>query len=77
MQLKLVSDRLALEALFKSTHGEGWENKTGWEDWEKHPDSAIGEWEGVVADDANEGRVTNLSIHNCLCLQEGASLPRL
>ncbi len=54
---KAVSDRLFLEFFFKSTNGNEWYNKTGWEDWEQQPYSAIREWYGVKAD-AAEGRVT-------------------
>ena len=42
MMLKALSDRLALEAIFKNTGGENWEDKTGWEDWEDE-DADIGD----------------------------------
>jgi hypothetical protein len=54
---KQVSDRLALEALFKSCGGAGWEQKGGW-----MTDAGLGEWEGVTVD--AEGRVTKLDLHN-------------
>jgi hypothetical protein len=52
---KCPSDRLALEALFKSTGGTGWTNKTGW-----MTDAELGDWYGVEVDE--EGRVTNLEL---------------
>jgi hypothetical protein len=42
---KPASDRLALEALFKSCGGAGWKKKGGW-----MTDAALGEWEGVTVD---------------------------
>jgi hypothetical protein len=50
---KQVSDRLALEALFKSCGGAGWRNKDGW-----MTDAGLGEWHGVKVD--AEGRVIEL-----------------
>jgi hypothetical protein len=50
---KQVSDRLALEALYKSCGGAGWERKCGW-----MTDAGLGEWEGVTVD--AEGRVIKL-----------------
>ena len=52
---KQVSDRLALEALFKSCGGAGWERKGGW-----MTDAGLGEWQGVTVD--AEGRVTELDL---------------
>ena len=52
---KQVSDRLALEALFKSCGGAGWERKGGW-----MTDAGLGEWDGVTVD--AEGRVTELNL---------------
>ena len=52
---KCPSDRLALEALFKSTGGANWTNKTGW-----MTDAELGDWHGVTVDE--EGRVTQLSL---------------
>jgi hypothetical protein len=54
---KQVSDRLALEALYKSCGGAGWEGKGGW-----MTDAGLGEWEGVRVD--AEGRVTELRLHD-------------
>jgi hypothetical protein len=53
--LKPASDRLALEALFKSAGGSGWEEKGGW-----MTDADLGEWHGVTVDE--EGRVTELEL---------------
>jgi hypothetical protein len=53
---KPASDRLALEALFKSCGGAGWEAKGGW-----MTDAELGEWEGVTVD--AEGRVIKLELH--------------
>jgi hypothetical protein len=55
--LKQASDRLALESLFKSCGGAGWECKGGW-----MTEAELGGWEGVVVDD--EGRVTELHLPN-------------
>jgi len=52
---KCPSDRLALEALFKSTGGANWTNKTGW-----MTDAELGDWHGVTVDE--EGRVTRLEL---------------
>jgi Leucine-rich repeat (LRR) protein len=52
---KQVSDRLALEALFKSCGGAGWERKRGW-----MTDAGLGEWQGVAVD--AEGRVIVLHL---------------
>jgi Leucine-rich repeat (LRR) protein len=52
---KPASDRLALEALFKSCGGVAWRNKGGW-----MTDAALGEWEGVKVD--AEGRVNKLDL---------------
>jgi Leucine-rich repeat (LRR) protein len=52
---KPASDRLALESLFKSCGGAGWEQKGGW-----MTDAELGEWEGVEVD--AEGRVTELHL---------------
>jgi Leucine-rich repeat (LRR) protein len=54
---KQVSDRLALEALYKSCGGAGWRNKGGW-----MTDAGLGEWHGVTVD--AEGRVTELNLGN-------------
>ena len=43
--LKPASDRLALEALFKSTGGADWAEKEGW-----MTDAELGEWHGVTVD---------------------------
>jgi Leucine-rich repeat (LRR) protein len=53
---KPASDRLALEALFKSCGGAGWKKKGGW-----MTDAELGEWEGVTVD--AEGRVTELDLY--------------
>jgi hypothetical protein len=55
MLQKEVSDRLALEALFKSCGGAGWHGKAGW-----MTDAALGEWYGVEVDE--EGRVVKLDL---------------
>ena len=52
---KPASDRLALEALFKSCGGAGWKKKVGW-----MTDAALGEWYGVEVD--AEGRVIKLRL---------------
>jgi len=52
---KCPSDRLALEAFFKSTGGANWTNKTGW-----MTDAELGDWHGVTVDE--EGRVTTLDL---------------
>jgi hypothetical protein len=52
---KPASDRLALEAVFKSCGGAGWKKKGGW-----MTDAALGEWEGVTVDE--EGRVIKLAL---------------
>jgi hypothetical protein len=52
---KEASDRLALEALFKSCGGAGWRRKGGW-----MTEAALGEWDGVTVD--AEGRVVKLSL---------------
>jgi Leucine-rich repeat (LRR) protein len=53
--LKPASDRLALEAFFKSTGGEGWYEKEGW-----MTDAELGNWYGVTVD--AEGRVIKLEL---------------
>jgi Leucine-rich repeat (LRR) protein len=53
---KPASDRLALEAVFKSCGGAGWERKGGW-----MTDAALGEWAGVKVD--AEGRVSKLDLY--------------
>jgi hypothetical protein len=53
---KPASDRLALEALFKSCDGANWTKKGGW-----MTDAALGEWHGVTVD--AEGRVIELSLN--------------
>ena len=55
--LKQASDRLALESLFKSCGGAGWERKGGW-----MTEADLGEWEGVDVD--AEGRVIELDLLN-------------
>jgi hypothetical protein len=50
---KAASDRVALEALFKSCGGADWERKGGW-----MTEVELGEWEGVTVD--VEGRVVKL-----------------
>jgi hypothetical protein len=55
--LKQASDRLALESLFKSCGGAGWERTGGW-----MTEAELGEWEGVTVD--AEGRVIELVLHN-------------
>ena len=52
---KQVSDRLALEALYKSCGGADWKRKGGW-----MTDAGLGEWHGVTVD--AEGRVTELDL---------------
>jgi hypothetical protein len=54
---KPASDRLALEALFKSCGGAGWYQKGGW-----MTDAGLGEWHGVTVD--AEGRVIKLDLWN-------------
>jgi Leucine-rich repeat (LRR) protein len=54
---KAASDRLALEALYKSCGGAGWRWKGGW-----MTEAALGEWEGVTVD--AEGRVVELDLFN-------------
>jgi hypothetical protein len=62
---KPASDRLALEAVFKSCGGAGWKRKGGWV-----TDAALGEWEGVTVD--AEGRVIKLRLpSNNLYLWQG------
>jgi hypothetical protein len=53
--LKPASDRLALEALFKSTGGADWTDKGGW-----MTDAELGDWHGVTVDE--EGRVIKLEL---------------
>ena len=55
--LKLASDRLALEAFFKSTGGAEWTEKEGW-----MTDAELGDWHGVTVD--KEGRVTELVLED-------------
>jgi Leucine-rich repeat (LRR) protein len=50
---KEASDRVALEALFKSCGGADWTKKGGW-----MTEAALGEWYGVTVD--AEGRVVKL-----------------
>jgi hypothetical protein len=50
-----ASDRLALEALFKSCGGAGWKRKGGW-----MTEAELGEWDGVAVD--AEGRVVQLTL---------------
>ena len=50
---KAASDRLALEALFKSCGGTDWTKKAGW-----MTEAALGEWHGATVD--AEGRVVRL-----------------
>jgi hypothetical protein len=57
MLLKEMSDRLALEVLFKSTGGTDWGRKGGW-----MTDADLGDWDGVTVDE--EGRVTKLGLQN-------------
>jgi Leucine-rich repeat (LRR) protein len=54
---KCPSDRLALEAFFKSTGGAGWTDKTGW-----MTDAELGDWHGVEVDE--EGRVAALKLQD-------------
>jgi hypothetical protein len=53
--LKPASDRLALEAFFKSTGGADWKEKGGW-----MTDAELGDWHGVEVDE--EGRVIKLEL---------------
>ena len=53
--LKLASDRLALEAFFKSTGGADWYEKEGW-----MTDAELEDWFGVWVDE--EGRVIRLEL---------------
>jgi hypothetical protein len=55
--LKPASDRLALEAFFKSTGGADWTEKEGW-----MTDAELGDWHGVEVDE--EGRVIKLDLQN-------------
>jgi hypothetical protein len=52
---KVASDRLALEALFQNTGGEGWESNDGW-----CTDADLGDWRMVKVD--AEGRVIKLKL---------------
>jgi hypothetical protein len=52
---KEASDRLALEALFKSCGGADWTKQGGW-----MTEAELGDWEGVEVD--AEGRVVELSL---------------
>jgi hypothetical protein len=54
---KPASDRLALEALYKSCGGAGWKQKKGW-----MTDAELGKWEGVTVD--AEGRVIELVLES-------------
>ena len=56
MLTKQASDRVALEALFKSCGGVDWASKEGW-----MTDAPLGEWYGVTVD--AEGRVIKLDLH--------------
>jgi Leucine-rich repeat (LRR) protein len=53
---KAASDRVVLEALFKSCGGADWTRKDGW-----MTEAALGEWYGVKVD--AEGRVVELSLN--------------
>jgi Leucine-rich repeat (LRR) protein len=53
---KAASDRLALEALFKSCGGADWKWKGGW-----MTEAELREWQGVTVD--AEGRVVELNLH--------------
>jgi hypothetical protein len=53
---KAASDRLALEALFKSCGGANWNRKGGW-----MTEAELGEWYGVTVD--AEGRVVKLKLN--------------
>jgi hypothetical protein len=55
---KAVSDRQALEALFRSCGGAGWNRKEGWA-----TDADLGEWQGRVTVDA-AGRVMMLELYS-------------
>ena len=50
------SDRVALEALYDATGGEGWTNRTNWK-----TAAALGDWHGVTT--GADGRVTGLNLH--------------
>jgi hypothetical protein len=52
---KEASDRLALEALYKSCGGADWTRKNGW-----MTEAELGEWQGVTSDE--EGRVVELGL---------------
>jgi hypothetical protein len=52
---KEASDRLALEAVYKSCGGADWTKKNGW-----MTEAGLGEWEGVTVD--AEGRVVRLHL---------------
>jgi hypothetical protein len=54
---KEASDKLALEALYKSCGGAGWNRKGGWV-----TDAGLGEWDGVTVD--AEGRVIRLDLYS-------------
>jgi hypothetical protein len=53
---KDASDRLALEALYKSCGGADWNRKGGW-----MTEAELGEWQGVKVDE--EGRVVELDLY--------------
>ena len=51
-----ASDRVALEALYDATGGEGWTNRTNWK-----TAAGLGDWHGVTT--GADGRVTGLNLH--------------
>jgi Leucine-rich repeat (LRR) protein len=66
---KEASDRLALEALFKSCGGADWTRKGGW-----MTEAALGEWYGVAVN--AEGRVVELDLSSVGSNNLAGALPR-
>ncbi|MBO1348618.1 MAG: putative Ig domain-containing protein [Hormoscilla sp. GUM202] len=58
-----ADDYAALKALYESTNGDNWENKTGWDFSSPTPPSAyeVSEWHGVTVVGS---RVTEISLNN-------------
>jgi len=57
-----ADDYAALKALYTSTSGENWRNKTGWDVSSETPPDAdvVDKWHGVTV---SEGRVTKIDLH--------------
>ncbi len=53
-----ATDRAALEALYRATAGDSWDNNDNW----MSSDAPIGEWYGVTTD--NSGRVIRLDLYS-------------